>query len=165
MKFELTDNRYKNRRVARDFVDAINENGFQESKANGWVPSIRAELHIIDRLSDREFPVDEFFKMLTKLSTNHEAELMEMATRKDGIPTRINVYGFGAWMIGVSINTFNDHKSFHINVRTCYAERNMVHRSRNVGVERIWTRGVPHWISNPAAYVEPEFHATKEGNK
>jgi hypothetical protein len=166
MNFKLTDNRYANRRIINDMIDSINTKCFEKCKASGWHPLIRADVHVADRLSDREFPCEEFYVILKRLATLHEDEILSMCNdvlEGNPKPIRINVYGHGAWMVGVTINVFDHHKTFHINVRTCYKERNMTHRCRNVDVKRIFTRGVPEWISNPSEYVEPTF--SKEGDK
>lgn len=151
---ELSDNRYRNRRFVREAINSIQKNSFEKSRAAGWDPYIRVDLHVVDRLTDREFPVDEFFQIVAKFVTRHEDELLEFVDRRynrdENDPIRINVYGHGAWMIGVSIslhiNKYTNSKSFHVNVRTCYSERNAVFRERAVGVEKVWTRGMPAWM-------------------
>ena len=161
--FELGDNRYKNRRQVRDMLNLISTNFMKKSREAGWTPFIHADMHVADRLSDREFPADEFVQIVAKVATKHEKEILKLVedrfNKVENAPFRINCYGYGAWMIGVSISIYvcpeTGSKSFHLDIRTCYAERNMVHRKRNVDVYKIWTRGKPHWIKNPTEYVDP----------
>lgn len=155
---ELSDNRYRNRRFVREAINSIQTNSFQKSRDAGWDPYIRVDLHVVDRLTDREFPVDEFFQIVAKLVSRHEDELLGFVERRlnrdENDPIRINCYGHGSWMVGVSIslhiNKYTNKKSFHVNVRTCYPERNMVFRERAVGVEKVWTRGMPAWMKTRA---------------
>ena len=166
----LVDNKYKNRRYVRESLNRITDMFFKKSRQAGWAPYIRADMHVIDRLSDREFPVSEFFQIIGKIASRCERDILKLAEQKfdyignkrfsDGIqPIRINCYGHGAWMLGVSIsihyNPETQSRAFHLDIRTCYAERNMVHRKRVVGVEKIWTRGMPSWMKNPEPYRDP----------
>lgn len=161
--FELDTNRYKNRRNVREILNLISTKFLSKSRAAGWSPFIHADFHVVDRLTDREFPADEFVQIIAKLATKHEKEILKMVEERhaqvDTAPFRINCYGYGAWMLGVSISVYTckdtGEKSYHLDIRTCYAERNMVHRKRNVDVHKIWTRGMPHWVKNPTEYVDP----------
>lgn len=153
--FELTDNKYRNRRNIREMLNAITDrpNSFTKSKADGWKTCIKADMHVIDRFSDREFPIDEFFQVVAKVISRHEGDLLKLVNERynntDFNPLRINCYGHGAWMVGVSISIYANgegEKSYHVNIRTCYKERNMVDRERVQHVEKIWTRGLPHWM-------------------
>lgn len=148
----FTENRYANRAVLRNSINEISHSYFKKTRAGGWSPSIKADIHIADRLTDREFPLDEFIKIVVKLATKNETEIMDIVNNHvNGIndkPIRINCYGHGAWMIGITIKVFPNNRAFHINIRTCYAERNMQHRQRNVDVHKIWTRGIPYWMKN-----------------
>lgn len=163
----LVDNKYKNRRYIRESLNTIADLFFKKARAADWSPYIRADMHVIDRLSEREFPIDEFFQIVGKLASRHEKDIIKFAelrleqskTECSITPIRINCYGHGSWMLGVSISVHVDPitgcKAFHLDIRTCYAERNMIHRQRVVGVERIWTRGLPHWMKNPEPYRDP----------
>lgn len=157
---KLSDNRYTNRRVVREYLNTVSEQGFRNSRKDGWTAYIKADIHVSDRLYDREFPVDEFMSIVSRIANSKENEIykyvkahMSGESRK---PLRINCYGYGNLMIGVTLKVFENAKSFHVDIRTCYAERNMVHRNRNVEVEKIWTRGMPPWIKNPQPHHESE---------
>ncbi|MGL5306614.1 MAG: hypothetical protein ACRC9Y_10745 [Aeromonas veronii] len=169
----LVGQKYKDRRFIRESLNEICDMYFRKSRKAGWVPYIRADMHVVDRLSEREFPISEFFQIIGKVVSRSEKKILDYAEAKfeerlkfiNGetveaiVPLRINCYGHGAWMVGVSISIHHDSatdsRSFHVNIRTCYAERNMVHRKREIGVEKIWTRGMPHWMKNPEPYRDP----------
>ena len=169
----LVDNKYKNRRFVRESLNTIAESSFKRSRAAGWTPHIRADMHVVDRLSDREFPISEFFQIVGKVASRYEKDILKIVNKRFDpaepdnreeslqviVPGRINCYGHGAWMVGVTIsihyNRGTGARSYHLEIRTCYAERNMVHRKRDIDVEKIWTRGVPKWVKNPEPYRDP----------
>lgn len=159
-EFVLSDNKYRNRRNVREMLNIIGERFFKKSREAGWNPYIRADMHVIDRLHDREFPFDEFMQIIAKVVSRKETELLKFVdgrfNTQEEVPLRINCYGHGAWMIAVTISIHTNihdganERSYHVNIRTCYKERNMVYRERELGVEKIWTRGMPAWMKNPA---------------
>lgn len=162
--FELCDNKYRNRRNVREMLNEIGNRFFKKSRNAGWEPYIRADMHVIDRLHEREFPFEEFLQIVAKLVSRDEGKLLKLVESRfnstETIPLRINCYGHGAWMIAVTISIHTnihegDNRSFHVNIRTCYKERNMIFREREIGVEKIWTRGMPSWMKNPPARREP----------
>lgn len=168
-KIELSTNRYRNRHIVRDAVNAIAKNGFKKFKEMGWSMRYHADIHIADRLTDREFPLDEFFAICHKIAHKDEFQLVKIfedqKTETYKVPVRINCYGHGAWMVGITLTVYRDHKAIHVSVRTCYKERNMVHRVRDVDVKQVWTRGKPHWITNPQPFDESRITRYEESVK
>lgn len=163
MSITLSENRYANRSAVREKLNSLAELGFAKSRRNGWSPYIKADIHVVDRLYDREFPVEEFFKIVSRLVNSKESEILKrVQSIVDGEEkaVRINCYGHGNLMLGVTLKVYEDAiegiKSYHVDIRTCYAERNMVHRCRSVEVDKIWCMGMPKWIKNPEPYVERE---------
>lgn len=157
--YELTDNRYRNRRVIREATNEIATQFFKRSRAAGWDPRINIEMHVIERLNDREFPIDEFMQIVAKTVSRYEQTLLDLVESRFNAenpePMRIQCYGHGAWMVGATIaihaNKYTGGKSYHFCIRTCYKERNAVHRRRTIDSEKIWTRGMPKWLSNPVS--------------
>ncbi|MGL4523051.1 MAG: hypothetical protein ACRCWQ_10910 [Bacilli bacterium] len=151
--FELGTNKYFNRRHIRDLGNKISSEFFPKTHERNVVPRILIDMHVIERLGDREFPFDEFVQILCKLGTICEQNVLDIVDaqkRGESRPVRINCYGYGNLMLGVTIHSYHDcdHKdAYHIVVRTCYAERKLGWRVRQVETQQIWTRGIPKWYS------------------
>lgn len=146
----LVESDYTNRRYIRECVNTINETFFKKTHNKGYNTFINVDMHVIERLSSREFPIAEFFQIVGKLTTRFENKLCEHALTDERVH-RFNCYGYGSWMVGVTlarhVNPLDDKDiTITMNLRTCYAERNMQYRERNVSVEKIWTRKMPIWM-------------------
>lgn len=149
---QLTENRYKNRRLVISHINEINANGFKKCKEAGWLSSIRADdIHIADRLTDRKFPAKEFSEILENVVTDYDEQILQMCEdymAGKGKPLRIQAYGNNSLMIGIRLKVFDNHKCFHLVLHTCYKEQRSATRQRTINHVKLWTKGEPKQLSD-----------------
>lgn len=131
----LTENRYRNRSIIRDYLNDI---GYKNLRNKGIYDFLfKTDIHIADRLTDREFPIDEFKFIMNKIASNRQL-LVNIVEKLGEIPSRINFYGHDDHMIGVTFHRSKSNpKKVDINLRTLYRERNSKYRDRNVSVYKV----------------------------
>lgn len=129
----LSENRYRNRNLIREFLNDVGNNHL---KFDGYTFLLKAGIHIADRMTDREFPIEEFTYIINQIVKNKQ--ILVNIVKNPDVPTRVNFYGHDAHMIGV---TFHESKNFpnkyDIQLRTLYKERNSENRERNVSVYKV----------------------------
>ncbi|QHJ78821.1 MAG: hypothetical protein [Caudoviricetes sp.] len=129
----LTENRYRNRNIIREY---LNEKGTNNLQFDGHRFLFKADIHIADRMTDREFPFEEFEFIILALIKNKHI-LIDIVNNPD-IPPRVNLYGRDDYMIGVTLHKSNTEDGKHLIVlRTLYKERNSKNRERNVTVHKV----------------------------
>lgn len=129
----LTENRWRNRSIIRDY---LNDMGNKHLKFDGNTFLFKAGIHIADRMTDREFPVEEFMYIINKIVSDKKM-LLNIANNND-IP-RINFYGRNDYMLGVTLHKSSKYPNkWDINLRTLYQERNSKYRERNVAVLKVF---------------------------
>ncbi|WNL62977.1 hypothetical protein [Citrobacter phage Ci1] len=129
----LTENRYRNRNLIREFLNDI---GNKHLKFDGYTFLLKAGIHIADRMTDREFPIEEFTFIMNQLVKNRQI-LVNIVNNPD-VPARINFYGNNDYMIGVTFHkSSNFPNKYDIQLRTLYKERNAQNRERNVSVYKV----------------------------
>lgn len=129
----LTENRYRNRTLIREFLNDVGNNHL---KFDGYTFLLKAGIHIADRMTDREFPIEEFTFIMNQIVKNKQ--ILVNIVKNPNVPARINFYGHDDYMVGV---TFHESKNFpnkyDIQLRTLYKERNAQNRERNVSVYKV----------------------------
>lgn len=129
----LTENRWRNRSIIRDF---LNDVGNKHLKFDGYTFLLKAGIHIADRMTDREFPIEEFTFIMNQIV--RQKQILVNIIKMPTCPTRINFYGREDYMIGVTFHQSKNYPNkYDIQLRTLYKERNSKNRERNVEVLKV----------------------------
>lgn len=130
----LTENRWRNRTLIREF---LNDVGNKNLRFDGYTFLLKAGIHIADRMTDREFPIEEFIYIINKIVANKQ--ILINIIKMPVCPTRINFYGRDDHMIGVTFHQSKNYpQKYDIQLRTLYKERNAKNRERNVEVHKVY---------------------------
>ncbi|CAL9967289.1 hypothetical protein VPHD479_0116 [Vibrio phage D479] len=135
-------NRYKMGRLISNFLtEMVIKNNLSEND-EGINVKFDFEKHIADRLIDREFPKEQFEKIITRTVRYHVCEMIYLY--EIGTHRRINVYGDDGHMIGMTMRrTLNGN--YLIKLHTCYKERNHGNRERVIKTHQIFTKKGGHF--------------------
>lgn len=135
------ENRYSLARKMSVFITKLSRKYKLTDNNGDFHVFIKFEKHLADRMLDREFPVEEFQKITTRICRNHVCEMIylgEVYGQK-----RINVYGDDDYMIGCTVNR-SEKGNFYIKLNTIYKERNSANRVRSIHVSKIYTGEAKH---------------------